>query len=186
MKIVEYVKAHPYATGAIVIIGGVVFFMLSGFGRGGSSSANPSNATDPQIAAMAMQDAENQAQLAAQGQVLAVEQQKNTQNFELGKKALDTQQFTNYDDELSQVAQSYLDTRAGVQIGAFENPRTLTQNTQAGGGFSFLGFSFGADRGQTTTQQATPTFSWPTIDEVLGSYQRYSSLGQGNQPQGQV
>lgn len=54
MKIVEYAKAHPWATGAVVVIGGIIFFMIVSGGSGsGSSGTTASGPSDAEIAANA-------------------------------------------------------------------------------------------------------------------------------------
>lgn len=68
MKIMEYVKAHPWATGIIVVVGGFVFLMIF---RGGSSDSGGSSGdgyyhpSDAEIAANAQVAA---AQIAANAQ----------------------------------------------------------------------------------------------------------------------
>lgn len=55
MQIVEYAKAHPWATGIVVVIGGIVFISISGIfdGGGGSGGATASGPSDAEIAANA-------------------------------------------------------------------------------------------------------------------------------------
>lgn len=57
MKIVEYAKEHPWATGIIVIIGGIIFLSITGvFGGGGESDGSggaPSRPSDAEVMANA-------------------------------------------------------------------------------------------------------------------------------------
>lgn len=63
MQIVEWAKSHPIATGAIVIVGGIIFIMIVRGGSGGSSGSTASGPSDAQI----MADAQIKgAQIAAQ------------------------------------------------------------------------------------------------------------------------
>lgn len=67
MQIIEYAKAHPWATGVIVVIGGIVFISISGVFSGNSASAATSNGpSDAEIQANAtVQAAQISAQAAA-------------------------------------------------------------------------------------------------------------------------
>lgn len=69
MKVVEWAKAHPWTTGALVVGGGLVFIAVSGwFGGGGGGNVSVGNASsggmsDAEIAAAAqIQAAQIQAQ----------------------------------------------------------------------------------------------------------------------------
>lgn len=66
MKIVEYAKEHPYATGVIVLIGGIIFILIvRGGSSGGGGEGGASRPSDAEIAANAQIAA---AQIAAQAQ----------------------------------------------------------------------------------------------------------------------
>ena len=69
MKVIEWAKAHPWTTGAVVVGGGLVFIFISGwFGGGGSANnvavgSSSSGMSDAEIAAAAqIQAAQIQAQ----------------------------------------------------------------------------------------------------------------------------
>lgn len=81
MQIVEYAKAHPIATGAIVIIGGFLFIMIVSGGGGGSSQAVDNGPSDAEVAANAtIQAAQIQAQAAAQTASIGAGVQLNSDN----------------------------------------------------------------------------------------------------------
>jgi hypothetical protein len=63
MQIIEYAKSHPLATGAIVVIGGILFIVIV---RGGGDSSGASGATGPSDAEIAAQTALGVAQINAQ------------------------------------------------------------------------------------------------------------------------
>lgn len=96
MKIVEYAKAHPWMTGIVVIVGGIVFISMIGIGGGGGSTqvvdAGPSDAevmANAQIAA---------AQIAANSQTGAAQigagMQMNSDNLaaQVALRNLDVQE----------------------------------------------------------------------------------------------
>lgn len=81
MQIIEYAKAHPIATGAIVIIGGFLFIMIVSGGGGGSSQAVDQGPSDAEIMANAtIQSAQIQAQAAAQTASIGAGVQLNSDN----------------------------------------------------------------------------------------------------------
>lgn len=51
MQIIEYAKEHPWATGIIVVVGGILFISISGVFKGGGSSASSSGPSDAQVQA---------------------------------------------------------------------------------------------------------------------------------------
>jgi len=66
MSILNYAKEHPWATGTIVVIGGIIFIMIvRGGSSSGSSGSTVSRPSDAEIAANATIQA---AQIAAQAQ----------------------------------------------------------------------------------------------------------------------
>lgn len=67
---IEYAKEHPWATGIIVVVGGIIFIMFSGVGKGSSTSSDGTAApSDAEVAANATIQA---AQIQAQAQALSV------------------------------------------------------------------------------------------------------------------
>lgn len=117
MKVLEYAKAHPWATGAIVVGGGLVFFVLAGLGGGGSSapsgSSGPSDAevaAQAQIAAAQINAQAAQAQAGAQLQAATigagVQMNSDKLESEVAMEALRVQQSL-----------GLADTEAGRQTG---------------------------------------------------------------------
>lgn len=68
-KIGDYVKAHPWITGTVVIIGGLVFILLSGWFTGGASASTTASSGQPTDAQVAAAASEFNAQLGAQTQL---------------------------------------------------------------------------------------------------------------------
>lgn len=68
-NVITYMKSHPWATGIIVVVGGLIFIMLTGLGGGGSDTSSDGSTTpkmsDAEIAANAQIAA---AQIAATAQ----------------------------------------------------------------------------------------------------------------------
>lgn len=78
-KISNYIKAHPWATGIIVVVGGFIFLSLTGIiggsGGSGSSGSSGSGPSDAEIAANAtIQAAQIQAQAQAAAAGAAIQQ----------------------------------------------------------------------------------------------------------------
>jgi hypothetical protein len=78
-NITSYMRAHPWATGIIIIVGGIVFLMLSGvMGGGAASSASadtgPSDAEIAANATIAAAQINAQAQAAAAGAAVQTSQ----------------------------------------------------------------------------------------------------------------
>lgn len=73
MNISAYAKAHPYATGAVVIIGGILFIVIvRGSGGSSASASTSSRPSDAEIAANA-QIAAAQIQAQAQSQAISAQ-----------------------------------------------------------------------------------------------------------------
>lgn len=94
MQIVQYAKSHPVATGAIVIIGGILFIMIVR-GGGSSTSSAPSGPSDAQIAAQAsLQAAQIQANAGVQAANIGAGVQLNSDNkaAEVAMRQIEAQQ----------------------------------------------------------------------------------------------
>jgi hypothetical protein len=132
MKIMEWVKAHPYTTGALVIGGGVVFFAFSGWFSGGSSSdgltVNQAGKTDAEVnAETALGIAQIQAQ-AQSGQtgasvemaqiMAAVEAARNQTELQLGLANLNVQQNLGIATLDAQLGMSALQAQTYLGLGA--------------------------------------------------------------------
>ncbi len=182
MKIVEYVKSHPYMTGAIVIGGVVVFVLLSGMGGSVTSAGNTDTGPSPEEvqAAAGVQIAQAQ----AQGVAAQATAQREIAKYEhdLGIVGVTAARDTAYNDALGAVAEHYLDNRGSVQISALENPLNYSSGKSGGFKIGFKGFSLGASGGSNHTNQTTQQFSWPSIDEVLGAFSKNSSVVLGATP----
>lgn len=85
MKIVEYAKSHPWATGIIVIIGGIIFLSITGvFGssEGGSGGGGSSRPSDAEVMANAqISAAQISAQAATSAAQIGAGQQMNSDNL---------------------------------------------------------------------------------------------------------
>jgi hypothetical protein len=80
MRIIEYAKAHPVATGAIVIIGGIIFIMIVR-GGSGSNAATVSGPSEAEIIAGAnLEAARIQAQAATGAAQIGANVQMNSDN----------------------------------------------------------------------------------------------------------
>lgn len=116
MKVLEYAKAHPWTTGAIVVGGGLVFFVLAGLGGGGSAPSSDSGPSDAEIAAQAQiaaaqinaQAAQAQAGAQLQAAQIGAGVQMNSDSLEaqVAMRSLEVQQSL-----------GLADTEAGRQVG---------------------------------------------------------------------
>lgn len=96
MKIIEYAKAHPWMTGAVVIIGGIVFISLLGLGGGGGSTqVVDSGPSDAEVMASAQIAAANIAANAQTGAAqIGAGMQMNSDNLaaQVAMRNLDVQE----------------------------------------------------------------------------------------------
>lgn len=97
MKIVEYAKAHPWATGIIVVVGGIIFISLIGIGGGGGGETQVVDAgpSDAEIMANAQIAAANiNAQAATSAAQIGAGYQMNSDNLaaQVAMKQLDVQE----------------------------------------------------------------------------------------------
>ena len=93
MQILQYAKSHPVATGAVVIIGGIIFIMI--VRGGGSTSSAPSGPSDAQVAAQAsLQAAQIQANAGVQAANIGAGVQLNSDNkaAEVAMRQIEAQQ----------------------------------------------------------------------------------------------
>lgn len=183
MKIIEWVKSHPYMTGAIVIGGALVFVVVGGFAGGGATTtANVETGPSPEEIAAAANIQIANAQ--AQGVAANATAQREIAKLEhdLGVISVTAARDTAYNTALGSVAEHYLDNRGSVNIAALENPLNQSVTRGASGGFSFGPFKIGGGTSKTGTNQVQQTFTWPSIDEVLGAFSKNSSVVLGSNP----
>lgn len=140
MKIVEYAKAHPWTTGAIVLGGGLVFVLLAGLGGGGGSApAGDSGPSDAEIAAQAQiaaaqisaQAAQAQAGAQLQAATIGAGVQMNSDKLEseVAMEALRVQQSLGLADTEAnrQVGLATIDAQKTVAV-TQSNNQVATQN----------------------------------------------------------
>lgn len=190
MKIVEYIKAHPYITGAIVIFGGLIFFLIAGGGGSNAPSARagPSDAEinanaqiqAAQIAAQA--SSANAAQEIALAQLsVSLKSEENKLNSELGRESIAAQMaMTNAqiaaqrEIALAQAASNdrnaalnlagdYIQAYSSAQIAAITNPIATTSTSQRGG---FLGIG---SKSSSTTTYRPQTVTMPDVSAIIAS-----------------
>ncbi len=123
MKVLEWVKAHPYTSGALIIGGGLTFILLSGWFSGGGSSApvgmDSSGMSDAEVnAAAQIQAAQIQAQAVNAQSAYGLEESKIMANlyekqadydYNLGLKQLDVGKDISLATINANVASQYLD-----------------------------------------------------------------------------
>lgn len=146
-KILDYMKAHPWTTGAIVIGGGLVFIVLAGLGGGGGggSPAADSGPSDAEIAAQAQiaaaqisaQAAQAQAGASLQAAQIGAGVQMNSAKLEaeVAMRSLDVQRELGLSDTEAnrQIGLATIDAQKVVAI-TQSNNQVATQNIIAGVG----------------------------------------------------
>jgi hypothetical protein len=166
MKIIEYAKAHPWQTGVIVVVGGLIFIVISGVfsgGDGGSSGGNVSRPSDAEIAANAQIQA---AQIAASAQIAQGAQAVQAASVGAGVQM-------NSDNKAAEIAMRALELEAqtnreaiGLQKGLYEAQIAAQQQANA---------NFFASLGRVQKKKR---------DDVLQAYVTgqpfYSGTGQGS------
>lgn len=131
MKIIEYAKAHPWQTGVIVVVGGLIFIVISGVfsgGDGGSSGGSVSRPSDAEIAANAQIQA---AQIAASAQIAQGAQAVQAASVGAGVQM-------NSDNKAAEIAMRALELEAqtnreavGLQKGLYEAQMAAQQQANS-------------------------------------------------------
>lgn len=137
-NVITYMKSHPWATGIIVVVGGLIFFMLTGLGGGSSETSSDGSYTpkmsDAEIAANAQITAaqiQAQAQASAAGAAIQQSQigagvQMNSDKLaaEIAMRGLEVQQSLG-------LGQQSVDVQTGLaSIGAQRDVQIATINGQ--------------------------------------------------------
>lgn len=125
-----WIKAHPYATGGIVLFVGVLFLLLRG--KGGSSAASSSTSAlgaAEQIAQIQAAAGAQSAQVNAQVSAAQISANAQTQ---AQNDALAAQEFSVLGD-VSKTALSYKATLAGYDAQTAQTKATLDAQTKAAG-----------------------------------------------------
>lgn len=125
MKIIEYAKAHPWQTGIVVVIGGVVFLVITGVLGGKGSSEGSGGSSKPSDAEIAANAAIQAAQINAQATAAAAGAQLQLAQLGAGVQM-------NSDNLNSQVAMRQLDVARELGLADTEANRQLgLASTQA-------------------------------------------------------
>lgn len=167
MKIVEYAKTHPYATGTVVIIGGILFIMIVRGGNGSNSDA-PSGPSDAQIAAQAgLQAAQIQAQAGIQAAQIGAGVQLNSDNkaAEVALEQLRTQKaiYTKYFASQTDTAKAAIDAEVRAKSAAIAG----IANSSAKGRYKAAGID-AIITGQNTFQFSGNAGSSGGLGSILG------------------
>lgn len=181
-KVLDWVKAHPYSSAAIVIGGGITFFVLSGWGSGGGSTSSGSvsqGKSDAEIMAEAQIQAaqiQSQAQNAGFGYQLeaakiqaAYAAQESEYNFLLGKEQILASKEMYAIGAQTSIVNNYLQSATTLGVIALSNPITTTSSSKKGGGlFGLLG---GGSKTSTTTTQTPQVVPLPDLGSIIGQIQ---------------
>ncbi len=124
-KVTAYVKAHPWQTGFIAVIGVIVFIMIMRGGGGGSSEGSVSGPSDAEISANATLEA---ARMQLQGQL---------QGAQIGAGVQ-----LNSDNKAAEIAMAQINAEKELGLGAIQYQKDLniaTLNSQNTRDAAFLG-----------------------------------------------
>lgn len=120
MKIIEYAKAHPWQTGIVVVVGGIIFILISGVFSGGDSGSSGGSVSRPSDAEIAANAAIQAAQINASAQIAQGAQAVQAANIGAGVQM-------NSDNKAAEIAMRALEIEGATNTQALELQKGLYQ-----------------------------------------------------------